>query len=546
MVFAKFYIFAKTRILTYYSSSGQTIKNWVYDEVNSVMYCVADWEGLYKSERNGDSFETAKLISAGTNSLLSELNVEKYFTKEGHCVVYWKSDEVTNWKTGKKLKLIDDKGKLIPENVVEFIIEENASWYSASGLKLSVDDVDIRFDLFKDIEGFEEIYTATKGLKNEDVIKALDSFKLRNLFYNACSDRYFSDGNTKVQTGAHPYNLVADILYVKDSDTLLCNSEEPIKSLSSNEKPVKGTEYFKKDGNNYSGNGWIDIYRSPNDIWHDVVSSVSDDYKKSDGSADYSAILKDAFAKCNSHGEKEFRLDILKDDAKYGELYSDLTDEAALEWLTEDDERLYTFGLAFADQWDDSQKVNVYDRNFKDLFFIKGTNEAACKEVAKSVNYYDENMKDFTVNSDGSLWASYTNMEKSWETKYFYFVQVIDSDGCLINNFREVNFPAGKSTQTIENDGAFYMKYSLVDSNGAETGFHQIYKVNLEDSSYVNMFANVPNNQRLEVVTYSVGADRLYYSAVRGTAVENGIVSTVTNEYNPLEITKKFSAIYTF
>ncbi len=90
------------------------------------------------------------------------------------------------------------------------------------------------------------------------------------------------------------------------------------------------------------------------------------------------------------------------------------------------------------------------------------------------------------------------------------------------------------------------MKYSLVDSNGAETGFHQIYKVNLEDSSYVNMFANVPNNQRLEVVTYSVGADRLYYSAVRGTAVENGIVSTVTNEYNPLEITKKFSAIYTF
>ena len=48
------------------------------------------------------------------------------------------------------------------------------------------------------------------------------------------------------------------------------------------------------------------------------------------------------------------------------------------------------------------------------------------------------------------------------------------------------------------------------------------------------------------VVSYSVGADRLYYSAVRGTSGENGVVSTVTNEYNPLEITKKLSAIYTF
>ena len=90
------------------------------------------------------------------------------------------------------------------------------------------------------------------------------------------------------------------------------------------------------------------------------------------------------------------------------------------------------------------------------------------------------------------------------------------------------------------------MKYSLLNSNGDETGFHQIYKVNFADGSYVNMFKNVPNNEKLEVVSYSVGADRLYYSAVRGTAVENGVVSTVTNEYNPLEVTKKLSAIYTF
>ena len=171
----------------------------------------------------------------------------------------------------------------------------------------------------------------------------------------------------------------------------------------------------------------------------------------------------------------------------------------------------------------------------------------AFKQTQQRVSYcYD--IKDYTVDSDGSLWARYTNTTSSYgsEDKYFYFVQITDSDGCLINDFNEVNLPEGKVSQTIENEGALYMKYSLLDSNGNETGFHQIYKVNFADGSYVNMFKNVPNNERLEVVSYSVGADRLYYSAVRGTSVENGVVSTVTNEYNPLEITKKLSAIYTF
>ena len=131
--------------------------------------------------------------------------------------------------------------------------------------------------------------------------------------------------------------------------------------------------------------------------------------------------------------------------------------------------------------------------------------------------------------------------------RFDFFRQLLSyGRGCLINDFNEVNLPAGKVSQTIENDGALYMKYSLLDSNGGESGFHQIYKVNFADGAYVNMFKNVPNNERLEVVSYSVGADRLYYSAVRGTSVENGVVSTVTNEYNPLEITKKLSAIYTF
>lgn len=520
----------------YYSSEGTELYSWVYDEVNEAMYYVIWNKGLYKAERSGEAFEESKFIAKTTSVYFSYYN---YFAFGGINVADWRRDEISYWKNNEeiKFKLVDDNDKLVPENVVRYIVEYFSSWNS---VYLSVDDVDIRFDVFKDIEGYEDIYNATKGLKNAEAIKALDTFKLRNLFYDVFDYNHGYYGYTKnyiSKSSGYKHNLLADILYVKDSVTLLCNSEAPINSSTE----VKGTEYFGKNGDYYSSDGGIGVFATQAE---QGSLAVLDNYKKSDGSIDYSAILKNAFSKCYTHGEKEFRLDTFKDDETYGALYSDLTDEAALEWITGDDERLFWFGNAFVVNWDGNK--NVYAKNFTDLFFVKGTNELAYRQPLKDVDYYD--IKDYTVNSDGSLWARYTNTSSSWgsDDKYFYFVQITDADGCLINDFNEVNLPSGKVSQTIEDNGALYMKYSLLSSNGDETGFHQIYKVNFADGAYVNMFKNVPNNERLEIISYSVGADRLYYSAVRGTSVENGVVSTVTNEYNPLEVTKKLSAIYTF
>ena len=58
-----------------------------------------------------------------------------------------------------------------------------------------------------------------------------------------------------------------------------------------------------------------------------------------------------------------------------------------------------------------------------------------------------------------------------------------------------------------------FWKYSLLNSNGNETGYHQIYKVDFSDCKQIYLFKNVPNNERLEVISFSVGADRLYFSA---------------------------------
>lgn len=332
---------------------------------------------------------------------------------------------------------------------------------------------------------------------------------------------------------AYKHNFLADILYVKGTDTLLCNSDEPVNDSTQ----VKGNEYFSKtrDGHYKSDGNVNDIMNG--DYEYGFVS-VNESYQKSDGSIDSSKILKDAFAKCYTHGEKEFRLDRFKDDDKYGMLYSQLTDEEALNWLFNDEERMFWFGNA----------INGYNAYYKfsDFFYIKGTDESAYKPVEKNVSYWE--IGDYTISEDGSLWGRYENTSDSYASeKYFYFVQITDSDGCLINEFNKVDLPKGKVSQTIEDNGSLYMKYALLNSNGDETGYHQIYKVDFSDSSlYKNLFDNVPNRERLEVISYSVGADCLYYSAVRGTAVENGVVKISTNEYNPLVITKKLSAIYTF
>lgn len=518
----------------YFSSTGENLQNWVYDETNEIMYCVNN-NGLYKSVRSGNSFEDREFIANNTSP---EIYCTSYFNMQGTHTAYWDTNELCyyNGTNNVYLKIVDDDGALIPENVVECIVG-SAGGYSSDLTCISIDDVDIRFDVFKDIDGYEDIYNATKGLKNADAIKALDTFKLRNLLNSVFLYGYYGYNENYISSSSssgYKHNFLADILYAKGTDTLLCNSTEPVNSSTE----VKGTEYFQKNGKYYNNDG--DCLRNNLlnvNTYKSGFTSVNNSYLKADGSADCQKILNDIFSKCHTHGEKEFRLDSFKNDETYGMLYSELKDEAALEWLTSDEERLFWFGNA----------VDEINSRFYDLLFIKGTDEPAYKAKAAeiSTSYWD--IKDYTVNNDGSLWGRYTNTDSSYSSeKYFYFVKIIDSDGCLLNEFNKVDLPEGKVSQTIENDGSLYMKYSLLNKNGDETGYHQIYKVHFSDSNATNLFKNVPNNEKLEVVSFSVGADRLYYSAVRGASVENGEVCISTNEYNPLSITKKLSAIYTF
>ncbi len=268
-----------------------------------------------------------------------------------------------------------------------------------------------------------------------------------------------------------------------------------------------------------------------------------DSFLKSDGSVNASLVLQNMFNRCWTSGEKEFRLDYFQNHQNYSALYSELKDEDAINFISSNSERMQLF----CNYINDYSEGNIYSANaLKNIIFKKGTSISAYREYTeddKYINYSWYSNDSYFTNNEG-LWKTYTYSNNG--NNVFYIFHVTDASGTPIWEARKIPLPNGKMVSSQQYKGNIYMSYALLTSSGAETGFHQIYSVNLDTGDFKNLFQNVPNNSMLEVISYSVGSDLLYYSAVRGTAVENGVVNVTSGEYNPLTIKKKLTAIYTF
>lgn len=277
---------------------------------------------------------------------------------------------------------------------------------------------------------------------------------------------------------------------------------------------------------NYQNGDWIYNY-----YW-------SSRFLKSDGSVNTSLVLQDIFNSCWTSGEKEFRLDhIPESNSVYSPLYNaDLKDADAIDFIASDNERMELFH----NYWFESGAIG-------NLVFKKNSLETAYREKAEDDKYVGHHWWDsdsYFTNGEG-LWKSFT-YSNNGNNVFYLLVHVTDASGTPIWETKKIKFPYGKMVSSQQYNGSFYMSYALLTSGGNETGFHQIYSVNLDTGEYKNLFKNVPNNEMLEVISYSVGSDLLYYCTVRGTAVENGVVNVTSGEYNPLTIKKKLTAIYTF
>ena len=269
-----------------------------------------------------------------------------------------------------------------------------------------------------------------------------------------------------------------------------------------------------------------------------------------------SKILEYMFSFCDAEGEKEFRLTAFQNDSNYSELYTELKDSEAIEWLASDSTRMEKlYNLACYEYNYNNEKYRNFMTFLTKSCFLKLTNAKATSwtESDIPIKYspypYDYNrVRDLATNENG-VFGICTNVYENFSSTgspYFYIVQIADSRGKLVENVRKISLPNGKVVGSVNNNKKLIMKYSLMDSSGGELGYHHIYAADLDSGNVINCFDNVPNRNSLEVVSFSSAGDFLYYSAVRGTAVENGIVNIVTNEYNPLTIKRKMVAVYAF
>ncbi len=549
----------------YYSSNYEIRSDkWVYDDKNGIMYFIVNdggKDGLFISSKKTGFKEKVfnhKLI--GENFDGTEL-FEDYLFYTGQ----FKWNDNVMKSTG-----VFDSNK-----AVEVVLSWLPGYYDYriwSEKRLTLDNVDIRFDKWLTFDNdMAKIALLTQGKKNQEAFEALNTDEGREALWKI---NYYNEGYFAYNDDGYLHNALADILYIKDTDILLDESEEVLfdYKIASEEdaviKSIKGTDIFEKYNNGkYSdsfSSRFSDYLIDSSNVTTRTSYRFSNEYYDNEGNINASKVLEFFYSYCNLEGNIDFSLTSFDGDKKYNALYSTLKNERAIQWIAADADRMDLFfaccGLAeyqYYDyennEWKYIKKLNYY--SFMNMLaktcFINGTNEKAitwnCEEATEiDYSYSNWNGASLSINDSG-VYYEYYNVWDNWTSNpYYYIIQVSDSNGKLVELVNRLPLPAGKVVRSEKNKDRVILQYSITDDSGSELGYHHIYAVGMENGEVTNCFDNVPNHNSLEVVSFNVADDLLYYSAVRGTAVENGIVNIVTNEYNPLTVQRKMVAVYTF
>lgn len=552
----------------FYSSNDSIgADKWAYDAKNGKMYFIVNdgnKSGLFIATKAGgfkDKSFCHYTVGAGF-----ENNLFEYFYGGGYNNFYW-PDEV-------KTDDIFDANKL-----VDILLSNSCYFYDekeGAVKRLTRNDVDIRFDkYFSATDQLKALAVLTAGKKNEEAFEALNnSVGLAALhdYSNYTKDRDGKNWFQEEPSGGFRHNFLADILYIKDTDILITDSDDVVFTYfqhvydeDGNCRYDENDNYIFKEisvkGKDLFGRKQNGLYNGPNIIWFVSGNSYGENMLESyktfgfksgfyneDGILDSKLLFEYLCSFCNVEGTKEFRLSELKDDKKFGALYTNLTNEKALEWIASDVERLNLFGQLFRNGNGGNYDYSSFMNTLSKIMFIAGTNQKAVTwnwsgGGVIDYSYYSWEGAKLTATDTGIYYEYYNT---SGTDPYYYIVQVADSDGKLVELVNKLPLPSGKVVKSEKNNNRILLQYSVMDENGAELGYHHIYSVEMANGKVTNCFDNVPNRNNLEVVSFNSAGDLLYYSAVRGTAVENGIVNIVTNEYNPLTVQRKMVAVYTF
>jgi len=203
--------------------------------------------------------------------------------------------------------------------------------------------------------------------------------------------------------------------------------------------------------------------------------------------------------------------------------YNSLTDTAALASLTQDDLRdIYSYS-------------NGQIEFFKDNCYRTGTNTRAT-DVS---SYYSDLNRIFLAPSDNySIWSSVGSYNNG---RYKgVFARLINSNGQ-----RDFYVPQGMTEKIVVSmkPSASHL-YFLADKTNTsyETGYHDIYRFSFTNPDFVeNLFDQI--SQNIEVFSFDIGGDYLYFGGVQGTNLLTGKIDLNTHVYTPMQFGQKISAV---
>lgn len=155
-------------------------------------------------------------------------------------------------------------------------------------------------------------------------------------------------------------------------------------------------------------------------------------------------------------------------------------------------------------------------------------------------DYQTVTFKNLSVNTKGLY---------SWKTNgnSIALVHIADADGNYLYDTVKRTLPVtGIIKETKQHGTKIFMKYSLTNSNNVELGYHHIYSVDFQNNTLSNYFDAFTNKNTMEVVSYSVGADNLYFSFVNGLNVESYVIDLNTNTSRKLETNRKMLDVFAF
>ena len=155
-------------------------------------------------------------------------------------------------------------------------------------------------------------------------------------------------------------------------------------------------------------------------------------------------------------------------------------------------------------------------------------------------DYQTVTFKNLSVNTNGLY---------SWKTNgnSIALVHIADADGNYLYDTVKRTLPVtGIIKETKQHGTKIFMKYSLTNSNNVGLGYHHIYSVDFQNNTLSNYFDAFTNKNTMEVVSYSVGADNLYFSFVNGLNVESYVIDLNTNTSRKLETNRKMLDVFAF